>query len=104
LFFSFCIISCYFCLLALGLLCQEWKEIGKVGTEKMNAKLIFRVKSLLKCLFIQQFKFSKKVRKNVANYHSTLFNDLTRDSIANNFVIDVYCKDSLVYFLFKLKV
>ena len=33
----------------------------------MNAKLVFRVESLLECSFIQQFKFSKKVRKNVPN-------------------------------------
>ena len=29
---------------------------------------------------------------DLLNMCTTLFNDLTRDSIANNFVIDIYCR------------
>ena len=36
----------------------------------------------------QSYVFKAKEEKNMA----TLFNDLTKDSIANIFVIDVYCR------------
>ena len=41
------------------------------------------------------FKLEQKIYmlfSKIRFYKSTLFNDVTRDSIANNFVIGVYCR------------
>ena len=45
-------------------------------------------------LNLQWITISQNLLKitGVSGYCSTLFNDVTRDSIANNFVIDVYCR------------
>ena len=55
---------------------NQWRSTGGKGCAKEASK----EKKSKKRVF-----FARVYRTN------TLFNDVTRDSIANNFVIDVYC-------------
>ena len=56
--------------------------------DAFNTKYAFLEKTGKK----QKAKKTSEVNRVQEIMETTLFNDLTRDSTANNFVIDVYCR------------